>query len=331
MKRLSQLPRLKNYIKNYMNLDTHSKFNKEYYIGNNSLNLIKNVWESSFEDFIKRNNINEITEDTYRFYLDNNFNDYSHSTHYGRWYSSYQFWLNENLCRSYNAKELVNKLTSIFDIKNVEYVNPKENITQFKIYLNKSDYEDAFNSLEFQNFRHQYNYYWKQAIDDEYSIVLEPYKPKEVTNYIYNKCKGLIYTITGAEIYNKINNSKEITKNILKPNKKYNGEIFRDGRIYFIAISNENSNKIKDQLNQIGRLKNIKYPVILKVDLNKYRHKLIFRQDSSAFGYNAYFTEEPIPSYCIDVLYKDLTKINNENIKQIINKSLKYRKENNYL
>ena len=326
MKKFSDFPRLKNY----MNLDEHSKFDKEHYIGNRTLNLIENVWESSFEDFIKRNNINEVTEDTYRFYLDNNFNDYSHINHYGRWYSSYQFWINENLNKSYNTKEFVNKLNTIFNINNVEYVNPKEDITQFKIFLNKNDYHKAFESLEFQNLRHQYNYYWKQANDNDYSIVLEPYKPKEITDYIYNDCKGIIYTITGAEIYNKINNSKEITKNILKPNKKDNDEIFRDGRIYFIAISN-NINNIKIQLNQIGKLKGIKYPVILKVNLNKYRHKLIFRQDSSAFGYNAYFTEEPIPSYCIEAFDEDLNKFDNNDLKNIINKSLKFRQENNYI
>lgn len=312
-----------------MNLDEHSKFDKEYYIGNRSLNLIEDVCKSSFNDFIKRNNINEVTEDTYRFYLDSNFNDYGHTLNCGRWYDSYQFWLNENLSKSYNAKELVSKLNTIFDIKEIEYVNPNKDITQFKIYLNKEDYQKAFTSLEFTNFRHQYNYYWKQANDDEYTISLEPYKPTEVTDYVYNKCNGIIYTITNADVYNKINNSKEITKHILKPNRKDNEEIFRDGRIYFIVGNNKT--RIKDQLNQIERLKKIKYSVILKVNLNKYRHKLIFREDSSAFGYDAYFTEEPIPSYCIEVLDKDLNKYNNDELQKIINKSLKDRKENYYI
>lgn len=322
MQKFSELP----VCRNYMNLDKHSKFSKEHYIGNNSLNLIEDVCNSSFEDFIKRNNINEVTEDTYRFYLDNNFNDYAHTLHYGRWYSAYQFWLNENLSKSYSSKEFISKLNSIFEIKNVEFVNPKEDITQFKIYLSKKDYEMAFNSLEFTNLRHQYNYYWKSAIDDEYSIILEPYKSKDVTNYIYDNCKGIIYTITSVEIYDKINNSKEITKHILKPNKKNSNEIFRDGRIYFIC--SENLDKIKGQLNQIGRLKQLKFPVILKIDLNKYRHHLIFRQDSSAFGYDAYFTEEPIPSYCIEVFDMHMKEYNTVELKNIIKNAKEFRKNN---
>ena len=184
----------------------------------------------------------------------------------------------------------------------------------------------AFNSLEFTNLRHQYNYYWKSAIDDEYSIILEPYKSKDVTNYIYDNCKGIIYTITSVEIYDKINNSKEITKHILKPNKKNSNEIFRDGRIYFIC--SENLDKIKGQLNQIGRLKQLKFPVILKIDLNKYRHHLIFRQDSSAFGYDAYFTEEPIPSYCIEVFDMHMKEYNTVELKNIIKNAKEFRKNN---
>ena len=48
--------------------------------------------------------------------------------------------------------------------------------------------------------------------------------------------------------------------------------------------------------------------IVLKIDLNKYKYKLRFRIDSSASGYNAYFTEEPIPDYCITCLDLDTWK-----------------------
>ena len=324
MKKLSNFLH-KPHLNNYMNLDEHSKYDKKYYVGDNELILSKYVDESSFEDFINKNNITEITEDTYRFYLDNNFNDYEHcDTFNGRWYSAYQSKLNETLLHSYDAKELVNKITKLYNIEKVYYVNPKQDITQFTVYLSKEDYEDAFTNVEFHSIYNMYNYYWKTANDSKCYIIFEPYKSKEVTDYIYNECNGIIYTITGAEIYNKINNSKELTKHILKPNKISRDNLYRDGRIFFIC--SKDKPKVLSQLQQIGRLKEIKFPVILKIDLNKYRHKLIFRKDSSANGYDAYFTEEPIPSYCISVYDNYMNEIDKETLNKMISDSIKYRK-----
>lgn len=316
---------LNDYIKNlphYTNIneDHKSTHNKEYYIGDKKLKLSEFVYESSFEQFIKDNNITEITDDTYRFYLDNNFNDPQHiDTFNGRWYSTYQQYLYENLLRSYDKDKLINKIKNICDINKITYISPKREITQFTIYLNKEDYFDEHIRYKLISLLRLYNYYWKTSNDDEYYIILEPYKPKEVEDYIYNECKGIIYTVTSAAIYNKIVNSKEIIKHILKPNKINTDEQFRDGRIFFLA--NNDNNIIKDQIRQIVNTAQIRYPVLLKVNLNKYRHKLKFRIDSSAQGYSAYFTEEPIPSYCITPLnYKTLNEYTDDELNVLINK-----------
>ena len=60
--------------------------------------------------------------------------------------------------------------------------------------------------------------------------------------------------------------------------------------------------EIQKQLQSLANLKNIQDPIVLKINLKEYRNKLRFRIDSSAFGYDAYFTEEPIPDFCITCL-----------------------------
>ena len=77
-------------------------------------------------------------------------------------------------------------------------------------------------------------------------------------------------------------------------------KIFRDGRIFFIA--NNDDKKAQKQLQSLANLKNIQDPIVLKINLKEYRNKLRFRIDSSAFGFDAYFTEEPIPDFCITCL-----------------------------
>lgn len=297
--------------------DHKSLYDKEYYIGKKDLILTKYVYESSFDKFIKDNNISEITDDTYRFYLDNNFNDPIHiDTFNGRWYSTYQKHLYESLLHSYDKNELIKEISKICDVKDIEYVSPKRQITQFTIYIENLNNDTISKILELLHF---YNYYWKTANFEEGSITLEPYKPKEVQKYIYEDCKGIIYTVTSARVYDKICKSKEIIKHVLKPNEINTSQQYRDGRIFFIA--HKDINEVKIQINQISNTAKIKYPVLLKVDLNEYRNKLIFRIDSSAQGYNAYFTEEPIPSYCI-------TPLNSKTLKEYSDKELNMLIEN---
>lgn len=292
---------LKDFVHKRRSINDKCVHDKSHYIGDKEI-VLRNISESSFETFVKDNNIIETTEDTYKFYLDSNFNDDLHiDTFNGRWYSSYQDSLYETLNRSFDSSELASKINNIVEIKNVEYVSPKRSITQFTMYFSKDNFKKLLNDNElaekFINLLHKYNYYWKTADFDNYFIILEPYKPEEATEYIYKDCKGIIYHVTSERVWDKIQNSKEITKQIIKPNKIDKDELFRDRRSFFIAISNEK--KALEQCQSIINTKQLKDGVILKVDLNKFRYKIKFRIDSSAHGYKAYFTEEPIPSYCI--------------------------------
>lgn len=260
-----------------------------------------------YYEFINVNNIEEISEDSYRFYLDSIYHKmYKYYDGFFTYNDYTQKFLNidEVLNRSWDSRQLVKNLSYNYGVKEVEYVNPKREITQFDIYFN-DDINAILNDDKFWSLLHLSNYYIKTIDDYKNGLILEPYKPKDITDYIYNDCKGIIYHVTKRSVYDKIKNSELAPKwkgewDKLK-RKPYN--IWRDGRIFFIA--NPDINKVKEQLKCIkgtSQKLNNDY-VYLKIDLHKYRHKLKFRIDSSAYGYNAYFTEEPIPGYCCEEIY----------------------------
>ena len=80
--------------------------------------------------------------------------------------------------------------------------------------------------------------------------------------------------------------------------------------VQYQFIGNNDEKKVQQQLKSIRNTHNQydkKEWIVLKIDLNKY-NKLRFRIDSSAFGYDAYFTEEPIPDFCITPIELDTWK-----------------------
>lgn len=291
---------------NYTEKD-HS-YIKEDYVGNNEVicQLDNGTILNDFDEFIKENHISNIDKNTYYFFLDSIYDNHLYKYIDNPYtYSDYQkgVYMFENILHSYSAKNLYSKLLDIFgeDIIDVNFVNPKKEITQFKIIIKDSSIlYKILNDDRFWSTLRLYNYYDKIINDteNEVSIILDPYKPQDITNKIYNEFDGIIYHVTSQEIY--INNIKD---KAIKPKWKIPNEyskIFRDGRIFF--ITNNDENKIQNQLKSIANLKNIPDPIVLKVNLKEYRNKLRFRIDSSAFSYDAYFTEEPIPDFCITCL-----------------------------
>ena len=277
--------------------------------------LEKNYLTSSFDKFLELNNISDIDENMYKYYIQENFSDER-----GRYYGLYQKYLYESIINSYSALDLMRKIWELspdIHISNINYVN-NQKITQFSFEVNKEDDLDNIFTDKVISLLHQYNYYVKlreiakNNNKEHYKIVIEPYKPKDITNKIYNELNGILYHITSKEIY-----SKDIKFKEIKPKwkgQKYNNE-YRDGRIFFIG--NNNINEIKRQLKSIyitsKKFEN-KTQIILKIDLNKYDKKLRFRIDSSANGYDAYFTEEPIPDYCVTLYDIDMNEIDKNNV-----------------
>ena len=281
---------------------------------NNLITQINNNVLSDFYEFINYNNITNIDENTYSLYLESIFNQsYScNDAHIIYTYDKYQMdtYAFETLNNSWDSRKLVAKIDELYKIKEVNYVNPRHKSTQFTIIFEKENINELLNDKKFWSLIHLYNYYIKTIIDND-SITLEPYKPEEITNTIYKDLHGILYHITTKEKYINGIKYKELApkwkgKWDKLANKPY--DIWRDGRIFFIG--NNDEKKVQQQLKSI-RNTNDQYDekewIVLKVDLNKY-NKLRFRIDSSAFGYNAYFTEEPIPDFCITPIDLDTWK-----------------------
>ena len=168
--------------------------------------------------------------------------------------------------------------------------------------------DKILNNINFISLLSYYNYYVANIykIENKLEIHLDPYKPQEVSDYIYTECNGILYHVTFKDNYNKIK------KYGLKPidkgndtNKSNYKETHRPYRLFF--ISSPNKENIRTQLRQLSNtiLKSTNEytsnnKIILKIDLSKYRYKLKFYEDTNALGYTAYFTEEPIPPYCIE-------------------------------
>lgn len=273
---------------------------QEKYILNDNKNIIleDDYINSSFDKFLKLNNITNVTSNIYKLYIQENFNN-----NYRRYYKKYQEHLYESILYSYSASDLMKKIYELspnIHIDNIQYVN-NEDITEFSFTVAKKDDLNNIFTDKIISLLHLYNYYLKERtiIKNEnniesYHIVIEPYKPKDITNQIYNKFDGIIYHITSAKLYQTHIKNKE-----LKPKWQQN-DTYRDGRIFFIA--NNDEKKVQSQLKSISHLKHISDPIVLKINLNDYRNKIRFRIDSSADGFDAYFTEEPIPDFCITCL-----------------------------
>lgn len=300
---------------------TEPKFSyvKEDYIGpNDAVCQTENgTILVDFDDFIKENNIVKIDEGTYQFFLNTVFDK-----NYGCdifTYNDYQnkLYIYETLLNSWDAHKFYSRLYNAFQgkITGVDYVDERKKTTQFEMYIkdSKSLYE-LLNNIKFWNLVHLYNYYDKQINDTQtkISIIFEPYKPQEITDNVYNEYNGILYHITNKETYINHIKNKSINPKWKQPTE--DNKIYRDGRIFFICGNDEV--KVQKQLNSIYNTSyKINDPIVLKIDLNKYRNKIRFRIDSSAYGYNSYFTEEPIPDYCITCL--DLKSFSEINKKQI--------------
>lgn len=255
--------------------------------------ITKSIHNQTYEDFIEALNIddNDIDDDLYKLYEEYNYKNVDGNGL--RSYKGYQKYLYESLFGSYNSEDLLRELCKIYkdDIISADFMGlHSENI---KSIIIKFKNDIIINDDKFKELLNFYNYYIVKTINNEYLI--DPYKPQDFTNYVYNDCNGIIYHVTNKNTYNKIIKYGLKPKNLTKNNNK------RPYRLFFLCL--KDNKELMTQARQISSTSNGN--IILKIDLNEYKNKLKFFKDTTAIGYDAYFTCEPIPPYCIK-LYKEL-------------------------
>lgn len=226
-------------------------------------------------------------------------------------YSDYQSALYERLKDSLDYNELIKKLQDLFGFGNViDVVNSKSNIAKnFTIQTNNIDIQE--NSIkenpEFISLLSYYNYFIN-AVGENY-IQLAPYKPTEATDKIYNDFNGILYHICTKD------QLARIKKYGLVPRNVKSEKINRPYRRFYIQSGNKKENISELKILANGLIKGVNRRneqksykvykediVFLKIDVTKSTRKYKFFNDDSASGYHAYFTEETIPPYCIEVV-----------------------------
>ena len=266
--------------------------------------------ERTYDKYLEIHNIddNDIDEHTFEKYLlESGFQleyDYEKLQNYQR-----NIYINETIGESWNYTRLIDKIKDKFDIYDLTTDNhwiEHNNVTAFSFYCDK----DIRNDDKLMHVLDVFNYYILVAkkTNNEWFFKIDPRKPKEITNKIYNENNGILYHILTNEQYLKsikrgLNPRKIDIENIEKNIKNDNYEkIYRPHRRFF--ISNKNLNECRIQLlmlkESLSRTdKNNEY-IIIRIDLKKFKHKLKFFVDSTADGYSAYFTLDYIPAQCIE-------------------------------
>lgn len=251
--------------------------------------------ERTFDRYLEVHNIddNNIDEHTFEKYLlESCFQseyDYARFQNYQR-----NIYINETIGESWNYTRLIDKIKDkfdIYDLRTDKYWIEHNNVTAFSFYCDK----DIRNDNELMHTLDLFNYYIMKAEENngEWFFKIDPRKPKEVTNKIYNENCGILYHICTNEQYQKAKIKGLNPRNIKTDNK------YRPYRRYF--VSNKNTDECYKSLLMLKSFMQKEYDnvVVIKIDLNKFKHKLKFYPDTTGQGFSAYFTLDYIPAKCI--------------------------------
>ena len=260
------MKKLINFIKQY-------KYPRKYY---NNPNI---------EDWMKLNNINEITEDIQYVFEYMMWNPWR-----GPKYEILQEnVIYENLNKSYNPDELYQKLVEKFNVSNGIYAETNSNIKSFTFEVNN---KEIINNEEFKSLLNFYNFYvsFCEKRNNKYQVYIEPYKPEDKTDYIYNDCKGIVYRFVND------NGLKRLKNHGLSPRH----DIDRYYPRYIFVIADKDESRLKDILSKVQQEIKKTDLHLIKIDLNKYENKLRFYVDPASVNYDAFVTREYIPKYCCE-------------------------------
>lgn len=190
--------------------------------------------ERTFDRYLEVHNIddNDIDEHTFEKYLlESCFQseyDYERFQNYQR-----NIYINETIGESWNYTRLIDKIKDkfdIYDLRTDKYWIEHNNVTAFSFYCDK----DIRNDNELMHTLDLFNYYIMKAEENngEWFFKMDPRKPKEVTNKIYNENCGILYHICTNEQYQKAKIKGLNPRNIKTDNE------YRPYRRYFVSNKN---------------------------------------------------------------------------------------------
>lgn len=200
----------------------------------------------------------------------------------------------ESLNHSYDTDELIDKIHTKFEDK-LAYLSIKvetdSTTKSFSIFAKDKQLE---NDEDFKSLLNFYNYFVSDTSDEDgyRSLYIEPYKPEERTDYIYNKCDGIIYRAVDKGTLDKVLKVGLIAHH----DKGHN----RFHPRYTYCVASNNKEELKKIIPMIGFDIKQKDLHLLKIDLKKYKNKVRFFVDPASVNYPAYFTREYIPRYCCE-------------------------------
>ena len=193
------------------------------------------------------------------------------------------------LNKSYNPDELYQKLVEKFNVSNGIYAETNSNIKSFTFEVNN---KEIINNEEFKSLLNFYNFYvsFCENRNNKYQVYIEPYKPEDKTDYIYNDCKGIVYRFVND------NGLKRLKNHGLSPRH----DIDRYYPRYIFVIADKDESRLKDILSKVQQEIKKTDLHLIKIDLNKYENKLRFYVDPASVNYDAFVTREYIPKYCCE-------------------------------
>lgn len=291
----------------------------------------------SFEDYCDWMNLSNhnITEDTHYQYMDYAFNqDMIFNCGANQWWF-YEYYINENLLKSVKQDKLCEWILKTWP--DIDITKPKSE-KLLELSGPKNFFKDLIktNNDSFMSLLRIANYFVLNC--NEYDIRLHPWKPKEVTDKIFNEYDGIVYHITTKD------NWKKIQKYGLSPKGKgwhtihdkdkereefindKLSDVFRPKLVYVLAKGDEkkfrsdymmlsgllratrkiyNEWRIYDKEAQEKMNASLENLVILKINLKEFEYKYKVWVDPACKGMDAYFLAEYIPPMIIE-LYKEL-------------------------
>lgn len=281
---------LTQFVKEY-----NSEYDIQYSVLNENLQCPSDILsEFTFEDFCNYNKVvpNENIWYAYMNYWNSVPSDFSDKAY------NYREFLNESEIIVGTNEEIIKNISKKFDIDKDKF---KLRLSSSKLYkpieiFDKSiidTEEKAKNLIDILNFWNWSGYEYNKF------ILLKPNKTETITNkvysypYIYHYCPKFIY-------------EEKIKKYGLNPKHKPGSKYEK----IFCFYSKDPEKSMLSFMRLKNRLIDNKYKkektngefVILKIDLSKNKNRITFYLDEESNSKNAFYTFEPIPPFCIDVL-----------------------------